>query len=515
MINNENFITYLRNNDTDIDEIYNIITPSFLAEFSLRYPIFFAKYIVGFKDVDLKVHKSIEDFLRSNFNYRLFLLPRSSFKTSIITISESVRNACQNPNIRILVDSENFTNSSNMLNEIGHIIENNELIFKLYGIEPGKKWNDKEKTIKRSGVMKESTFTASGIGNEKTSAHYDIIKSDDLVTPRNIKTVEQRNKVREHFKYNLSLLDPGGIYDVIGTRYSDLDLYGWIIEKLKGPNNDQFKILIEKAIKEDGSLYFPQRLSYEYLEDKKKKQGNYIFSCQYLNEPVNSELQELDHKKLKIETEIPNYIKRVAISSLDPASEDEKGTGNTDYSAIITLAMDEKNDLWILDIDITRGDELEVADLVIKHLKSWNSLRFIPEKNGFQKVYKNIIKYKIKEKKINTKIIPVSSGPYKSKKEKIRKLVPFNEAGKIHIYYNIIKNKPKEWEELKDEMDRFPVAKHDDILDAIQQAFDYAIKPRKPEENKTIYYEEFLKSHGLFQQKKYNGVKRNNIGVIR
>mgnify|MGYP001254048200 CR=1 FL=1 len=497
----------LRRQESDISELMARVSPAFIAKHALLHPLFFAKYVVGFSEVDEKVHSSIEAHLMSGKRYTLFLLPRDTFKTSIITISESVRLICENPNRRILIDSENFTNAANMIGTIKNIIEKNPLILSLYGIEPGKKWNEEEAEVKRSKFVKEPTFTASGIGNEKTSAHYDYIKSDDPVTPRNVNTAEQRKKVREHFRYNLSLLntEPGSAYHVIGTRYSDLDLYGWIVAELAGEGPDDFAVLLERAVRlvhwdweelerqvsgDPGILYFPARLNVKRLRDIRHKQGIYIFSCQYQNEPVAQEGQEFEWTQWKIEPEIPEHIRRGTIAVLDPAAEDEKGLEKTDFSALVIMAADEYGEPWILDIELSRGNETVISDMAIAAAKKWKIGKLIIEKNGFQKTYKNIIDFKKRGEDLSFKTVPVLSSAWASKAQKIRSLVPFSETGGIHIYAGILE-KSEIWEELKDEASRFPKGRHDDILDAMQMGLS-EIEPTVPKKQKPKTFAEMI-----------------------
>ncbi len=510
MIGSKNFPAYLNRDDTDIEEVMNSVDEKFIAEYGRRHPLFFAKYIVGFKEVHMERHKSIEDLLLSPRMRKMYLVPRSSFKTSIISISDPIRELTIDPDLRFLIDSENSLNSVDIVKQIGRTIETKSVLFSLYGIEPGDEWSDKKKSIKKKSIKKEATFSVSGVTSEKTSQHYDRIKQDDLVARRNIKTVAQRNKVREHYRYNLSLLDPFGVYEVIGTRWAMYDLYGWIEENFKGDGIEDYLILMEKAIREDGSLYFPERLSKEFLAKKLQEQGKYIFSCQYQNTPVSRENQELHFENFIVEPELPKYMRNVLIQSVDPASEDENKEEKNDYSCSGIIAADENGEPWIIDIKMTRGNETVVADMAIDMIKKWKPMRLIFENNSFQKVYKNIIKWKINKDGLSTKIIPVIAGPHLSKSEKIRKLVPFDETRRIHILKTIVED--EEYQEVRDELQNemtyFPKAMHDDILDMIQQALDHTITPVKPVPVKEHPFAGIMKRAGLNPEKHLRAIKK-------
>jgi predicted phage terminase large subunit-like protein len=83
----------------------------------------------------------------------------------------------------------------------------------------------------------------------------------------------------------LSVLEPDGAIIVIGTRYSALDLYGWLSDD-DSPEKDQIDILIREAIDDDGNLLFPEVLTKEFLEEQRKTQGEFMFACNPAGAPI-------------------------------------------------------------------------------------------------------------------------------------------------------------------------------------------------------------------------------------
>ncbi len=136
---------------------------------------------------------------------------------------------------------------------------------------------------------------------------------DDIHSEQNTQTKEQIDKVINHFKLAFSLLEPGGILIVIGTRYHYLDLYGHIKETLA----DTFKIYEEKSIRDDGSLFFPQRLTHKFLEEMKNLQGTYLWHCQYQNEPIAVDDMEFKPQWKRYYDTLPTNARRTM--TLDPA----------------------------------------------------------------------------------------------------------------------------------------------------------------------------------------------------
>lgn len=190
-----------------------------------------AKYLLGYKDLSFRTHGPVCDVLTAPTKNKLVVLPRGAFKSSLCSVAWPIWLLKRNPDLRILIDSELYTNSKNWVREIrGHLA--NENFIKHWGNWRGKEtWNEGEITIStRTRVLKEASITASGVGAEKTSQHYDLIVTDDLNTKKNSATKEGRLKVVDHYKYQISLLDPGSTKLIVGTRYSSDDVIGFVME---------------------------------------------------------------------------------------------------------------------------------------------------------------------------------------------------------------------------------------------------------------------------------------------
>lgn len=189
-----------------------------------------AKVLLGYKDITWKTHGDVIEALEAPTKRKLIVLPRGCFKSSICSVSFPIWLLLRNPNLRILLDSELYTNSKNFLREIvAHF--NSEKLIDLWGSFEANPWNEGEVTIRqREIVRKEASLTASGVGAGKTGQHYDVIVSDDLNSPNNSNTKEGREKVIMHYRYNQAILEPGGIMVIVGTRYSADDISGFVLQ---------------------------------------------------------------------------------------------------------------------------------------------------------------------------------------------------------------------------------------------------------------------------------------------
>ena len=202
-----------------------------------------SKHLCGFKDMTAHTHDPIVSVLEDSHKRKLICVPRGTFKSSIGAIAYPIWLLITNPNLRILIDSELYGNSVTYLNAIKNIMQSPDFVDLFGDWMPtndqvkrlGYSWNDSEITIgKRTKILKEPTISCGGIGTTKVGQHYDVIIGDDYNSPANTATLDQRKKVIDHYQYNLSILETDGVYAIIGTRYHEEDLIGFIIKNELG-----------------------------------------------------------------------------------------------------------------------------------------------------------------------------------------------------------------------------------------------------------------------------------------
>lgn len=223
-------------NQLDSESLNHVI-----KELALNDLFFLAKYLLGYKDLTKRTHGEICEVLQDQkVKRKLIVCPRGSFKSSLGVVAFSIFRAIQNPNIRILVDSELYTNSSNFIREIRLHLESTALTSLFGEFRTRHDWASGNLTIaQRTKNLKESTFSSGGIGTTRVGQHYDLIIMDDMNSNSNSQTPEACDKVYRHYLYNNAILDPGGEVVVIGTRYSGSDLIQRILENEVGVSDNE------------------------------------------------------------------------------------------------------------------------------------------------------------------------------------------------------------------------------------------------------------------------------------
>lgn len=215
-------------------------------------------HLLRYRDLNYETHLGIINLLEdTTCKRKLICVPRGCFKSSLCVVSYAIWRLMKDPNIRILIDSELYTNSKKFLREIKDHLQDSEFV-RVFGETKGKVWKEDEIIIKqRTKTKKEGSITCGGVGTIKVGQHYDLIIGDDYNSNKNSNTDEGRKKIISHYKYNLSILEQNGEYVLIGTRYSMDDLIGWIIQNEVGIKDfRQQQDLFNQGLKRKNGVFY-------------------------------------------------------------------------------------------------------------------------------------------------------------------------------------------------------------------------------------------------------------------
>jgi len=199
-----------------------------------------AKYVLGYAPEDF--HREMLEWQQAN-DEGLLLAFRGAAKTIYCNTAYCIWAILKNPDIAILLAADAANQAQTFLREIKGHFERNEKLRAIFGdyVSGAQKWAENEIIVnKRQTIRKESTITCIGTETVLPGRHFDIIIGDDLVTEDNARTETQREKLKTFFyKTLMPCLSPkmtcGGAFKgmrgrlyVIGTRYHESDLYGWL-----------------------------------------------------------------------------------------------------------------------------------------------------------------------------------------------------------------------------------------------------------------------------------------------
>ena len=445
----------------------------------------FNRDILGWPDIYEPLHRKVCNFITDNINKKhiLLLLPRGTFKSSIVTVGYSLWKIAQNPSDRILIANATRPMAVQFLSQIKNYLQRSKEFKDLFGdlATTADSWREDRIYVAREKAYaaKEPTVWAQGVESNVVGSHFDIAILDDVVARENIGSKEQIEKIKTFYKDALDLIDPIGDHKrviVIGTTWHWGDLYAWIEEDLQ----EEFAILRMPAYEgewDKGDLLLPKRLSWKTLKDLKKQQGNSHFSAQYMLDPIPTEDQVFKPPfRYYEETDIRGLDLRKFIT-IDPAISEKK---EADFSAMMCVGVDKNNDWYILDIWRKQCLPKELIDQVFYWNDKWKPTTIGIETVAFQKALQYFI---YDEMKRRNKFIPLKElgNTDRSKDERIRGLQPRYETR------SIFHKKEHELNQFfEDELQRFPRGKNDDMIDALAGQLELAFPPKHREERKDI-----------------------------
>lgn len=459
------------NTHMDLCEITKPLLPGFDSSLET------AKVNVMTRMVDGQKDETMSDQFNPDRNKLLILMPRGTFKSSIVTIGFTLQYFLNDPEARVLIDSETYSKSKDFLAEVkGHLEDNKRYrdIFKsIHGVFPddnkrdsSTRWTDKAVDLAcRKRKRKEPSISCSGIDRSINGLHFDLIIEDDLHSEKNVTNKEQIEQVINHRKLATSLLDPGCPRITIGTRWDYQDAYQDILNN----SRDSYNIIIRKAIEDDGSLLFPERLTVEFLNQQKKDQGTYIYSCQYMNSPVDDETATF--KKSYLHTREWSLVKDIPMNwfmAIDPSA----GGEYSDYAAFVLCGMDAQNELFVRQIHRAKMNYAEIISLMFDWNQKYQPRRIALETVATQKTIQYMLNSEQKRRGVWLPVAEIKTRD-NTKKERIEALAPYYEFGRIHHVKEC-----NQLDALEYELLHFPKGTHDDVIDALATILDVASPPK-------------------------------------
>lgn len=442
---------------------------------------FFCKFVLGFDKLTPHIHGPICQLLQDESRRKLkFVLPRGWFKTTVCSIAYPLWKAIRDPNFKCLIVQNTYNNAISKLRSIRDIVDKNELFRALFPeiLPDGNcKWTTDSLCLKRPGIYPESTFEGAGIGTQVVSRHYDEIIEDDTVAPdvdemgvENLTpTKEDIEQAIGYHRYNVPplLVHPTeGRNIVVGTRWFELDLLSWI--KSKQPSFYSY----ERSCRETNGLSdpqgqptFPERFGEQVLTELKESMGPYMFSCLYLNHPMNSEDMIFRKEWFQYYDKEPekNLITYTTVD-LAGLSETKKQRKRNDFNVVMTCGKNILDGcIYVLDYWCRQANPGEVCNEVFNQHRRWGTVKAVYEANAYQ----NTFRYIIEERKRKERIYLLCDGithNNRSKEARIRGLQPLFAQGQIFV---------RPWmKELLTQLEVFPLGAHDDIIDALSMQLE-------------------------------------------
>jgi predicted phage terminase large subunit-like protein len=326
------------------------------------------------------------------------------------------------------------------------------------------KWSEDEGiVVKRKSNPAEATVEAWGVvDGQPIGKHFFILVYDDVVVPESVTTPEMMEKTSDMLALSFALGAEGGRRRFIGTRYHANDAYKTVIDR--GTAKPRIHLLTKDGTA-DGE---PVLRSKEWVAEKRRDMGPYIFACQMLQNPKADETQGFKADWLKYH----DGMKRDGLNVyllFDPAGSKNK---KSDYTSGWVIGLGPDENLYVLDMVRDRLNLTQRAELVMRWHKKYKPMRSDGvryEKYGLMADIEHIQSI---QRATNYRFDITEVGGQLPKNDRIKRLIPYFEQGRVYLprtlYYTGADGKVSDLVQdfIEQEYKAFPVPIHDDMLDA-------------------------------------------------
>lgn len=416
---------------------------------------------------------------------KVYLAPRGTFKSTLV-IALIVFCVLRYPTIRIVLARAKHEESKQMLFEVKQQGFFNPTILELWGNfeEKAYLWNEESIQI---GKRKEPTIDTSGLDVSKTGQHPDMVFIDDIINDKNYTSVVIVEHAKRVILSFYPVLEPWGSMLVTGTRWPT-DVYGWLLEEIEQDIADgiepSWTSYVRSAHREDGSLFFPERLDeaklarlqrdlrsnpqlyVSWYENKPYGDDTKLFRSEYLTGhyfqadfyptpyPVLDVLDEETGEHYQVPVEISMTI--------DPALTTNR---RSDSTGVVVVGCDHDENWWVLIAKQYKAVPSVVADQVLRWIGAFQPRVCLIESAQADVGMVSRIQDGIRDMGLRTEITsyhPLRDEKHgeRGKQQRIKALEPLFRDGKIFIHRGAC-------EPLLDQYSHYPALEHDDVIDAL------------------------------------------------
>lgn len=394
-------------------------------------------------------HKLMVDFLDDrSFLKKHLEAPRGSYKSTLLN-AYMARRILADRNIRILYGMHTASKVSEKVMALRNQLEHNELIQRFWGKLRGSHWESTKFTVagRTDHGLQEPTLSTFAVDKPQVGGHYDVIILDDLVDSKNSRTKEGIEKVIKVFQMTAPLQANGCTFIVVGTRYADADMYQYILDRNRDPDDHrEFKHLILDAGVDvvsdesgkfalDGKPLFPH-LTLNRLTGELRQMDYDMFCSQYLNKVVAGINEPFRREQLRPCNLTSKEMAKLSGFLLTDTAYSQKEEGC--YSVLAYVGLDENYDAYVLDLDVGHFTPNMFENKFLDMLERWgprvNHIKEVMEKTHANEVHMDSMRRKSKERRIRTSIQVVTrGGADQAKERRIMRLQPRLSSGQFFV----------------------------------------------------------------------------------
>lgn len=403
-------------------------------------------------------------------------------------------------NGRFLLVSENITNAATLGKRIRYHYESNYLYRGLFPEtlpDSSCVWTNQSLHIRRpkgsaGAAHGEGTFDFLGVGGALQSRHYHKAIQDDLIGRKALESATEMEKTINYHQLLIGAFETEDrLHDnselVVGNRWSFHDLNSHIREE-----EPWFRLVNHSAlggccpVHPPDKAIFPEEFSEEKLLRWKRRLGSYMFSCQFLNNPVAPEDADFKESWLSyysyrtdatgdtyIVHEVKNGLVRKDLKinhlslamTVDPNHAGNAASGRCRH-AITVVGLSQDNLYYLLDSWAMHASYDTFIAKVYEIAKKWRLQKFGVEAIAGQQYLAYHLRYRNQIEGNTVRIVDLKGEvdapdgtPTRRKEWRIRSLSPIFEQERFFIQ--------RRHQSFLEEYTTFPKGKYVDLLDAL------------------------------------------------
>lgn len=416
--------------------------------------LFFLCYsILGYDKLSPNLHGALCVWLQSTEGeqFRIILLPRSHYKSTISTIGDSIQTVLPDilgdsiyprnlgTNGRLLICHEKHEAATRFLFSIQQHFTLNPALTALFPEcvpNPRRhKINKNELELPRTNIWSEPTIDTMGVGGKNQGRHYNKIKADDIYGAEARDSKAERDSTILWFDNLQSyfITPKTDQLDIAGTRWAFDDIY----QHSFNVYGSKLKKFIRGAIdKESGLPTFPEQFSLESFEILKRNPK--VWNAQYANDPREGAaafkpewlryynragrniilFNGLESKEIEFES-----LDRIVF--IDPAV--------TGKSGITVTGTSPDHEIIVLDAIKGEFKTEELLDLMFRLMIKWRARVLAIEEVLFSALYEPLIRREMQLRGYRFKVEMVKVGKVE-KENRVYGLANYFSAGQIYLH---------------------------------------------------------------------------------
>jgi predicted phage terminase large subunit-like protein len=331
-------------------------------------------------------------------------------------------------------------------------------------LRPDRPWGATRFTVRRPANVIGPSVTALGVGAVSTGTRADLLLCDDLVDVKVLRSRADRERVKAFFRENLmNLLEPDGRFWGLFTPWHADDLNSELKKNGAYP-------LFRRAVGDNLEPVWPEKWPAERLAERRREVGSLSFARGYRLVCVPDEEVPIKASWVRFWTD-PAEPEQVVLA-VDPAV---SCRSTADFSALVTLGRTAGNEVRCLEALARRVSTPELIGLIDDAERRWRPGVILFESNAafagvrdllvrharFGPKVKSVVQTRDRVSRVHAFSVPVENGSFRLQGAGPNQVHPGQQG-------------------LFDQMTTFPLAEHDDLLDAAAAGTAYLLERPEP-----------------------------------